>query len=92
MKPVSDIAMQTFDISMARWKVVFASSEQPDKGEGKENAIDGDPGTIWHSRWTPDKPKHPHEIQIDLSEQLTLKGFTYLPRQAASFDRCDCGF
>ena len=79
---VSEIVEKTFDIAKSKWKVVFASSEQPSHGEGKEKAIDGDPNTIWHSRWTPDKPKHPHEIHIDLGETLMLKGFTYLPRQA----------
>lgn len=75
----SDTASVRYDICKAKWKVISASSEQAGT-EGKENAIDGDPDTIWHSQWSPTSPRHPHEIVIDLGEVLTLKGFTYLPR------------
>ena len=78
----SDIAASVFDICAAKWKVVRASSEQtPD--EPKEAAIDGDPRTIWHSRWSPETAKYPHEIVIDLGESLTLRGFTYTPRSGS---------
>ena len=53
----------------------FAPGHEPDK------AIDGDPVTIWHTPWTPDAPTYPHEIQIELGREVTVKGFTYLPRQ-----------
>ena len=76
---LSDIAAVVFDVCAAKWKVIGASSEQaPD--EPKEAVIDGDPRTIWHSRWSPETAKHPHEIVIDLGESLTLRGFTYTPR------------
>ena len=44
-------------------------------------AIDGDPDTIWHSNWEPAPAPMPHELIIDLPQDATLAGITYLPRQ-----------
>jgi len=75
----SEFAVASFGIAKAKWTIVGVSDEQKG-GEDAANAIDDDPGTIWHSRYAPDTAKHPHWIAIDLGETLTLKGFTYLPR------------
>lgn len=72
-------ATESFDISKAKWKISSVSDEQKG-GEDAANAIDDDPGTIWHSRYSPDTPKHPHWIAINFGEDLALKGFTYTPR------------
>lgn len=77
---IGRVVTATFDIARAGWKVVRASSEQP-PNETAANAIDGDPGTIWHTQWSGDSPGHPHEIVIDLGKTHMLTGFTYLPRQ-----------
>lgn len=76
----SEAAIQRFDIAPTRWSIHEVSSEQVDSGEGAANAIDGDPETIWHSRWRPDKPEHPHSIVVDFGKALRLIGFSYLPR------------
>jgi alpha-L-fucosidase len=67
-----------FDVAPAKWKVTFTDSQS--KGADPEKAIDGNPETFWSSSLKPDTAKYPHEIQVDLSEALTLKGFTYTPR------------
>jgi len=43
-------------------------------------AIDSNPVTIWHTRWSPNDPL-PHHLVIDLSEAMRVFGLTYLPRQ-----------
>lgn len=60
-------------------RVGYVSSAQPGYEAGR--AIDGDPRTFWHTAWTPEPSSHPHEIHIELREEMTLAGFTYLPRQ-----------
>ncbi|HTA30263.1 MAG TPA: discoidin domain-containing protein [Candidatus Cybelea sp.] len=45
------------------------------------NAVDDDPGTIWHTEWLNKSPALPHEIVIELLPPSTIEGFTYLPRQ-----------
>ena len=77
-------ASRTFGLARAGWGVFDCSSEQADKGEGASNAIDGDPDTIWHTRYAPDTPTHPHHLTIDLGAAHDLTGFVYLPRKGGS--------
>ena len=58
---------------------VKASSAEADYPA--ENAIDGDPATLWHTAWTPEVIKPPHEFQIALEKPARLAGLTILPRQ-----------
>jgi hypothetical protein len=62
-------------------KVIEADSEDSANGNVAANAIDGDPETIWHTKWTPANDPMPHHLTIDLGRAVTLKGITYLPRQ-----------
>ncbi len=78
------VARAEFDVCKAAWRIAECSSDQADSGEGKDNAIDEDPATHWHSRWASNVPVHPHWIVIDFGDTLTLKGFTYLPRETGA--------
>jgi hypothetical protein len=61
-------------------RIVDVDSEDAANGNVAANAIDGDPGTIWHTRWQPASDPMPHTLVIDLGKELSLKGVTYLPR------------
>ena len=63
-------------------RVIRVDSEAP--GYEGRNAIDENPDTIWHAPWQTDPPAYPHEIQIELPEDIEIKGLTYLPRQDMS--------
>lgn len=76
----SSSSTKRFDISKEKWKIHHVSSHNPSSGEGADQAIDGDPKTLWHSKWSGGTDPMPHSISIDLGEELELKGFTYLPR------------
>ena len=69
-----------------KWRVIYVDSEQAGEGDAR-NAIDGKPETYWHTQWSPNLTKHPHEIRIDLGETLELRGVTYLPRQDGDHGR-----
>jgi len=63
-------------------KFVRVDSEETASEDGKgANAVDGDPGTFWHTEWQDSNPPCPHEIVIELVPPSALSGFTYLPRQ-----------
>ena len=49
-------------------------------GGSAEMAFDGNPATIWHTRWTTGTDPYPHEIQIDLSKPYNIHSFTYSTR------------
>ncbi len=64
------------------WNIVSASSQETAGEDGRAiNAIDGNPDTFWHSRWSSDVATPPHELHIDLGQSQSIRGFRYLPRQ-----------
>jgi hypothetical protein len=66
-------------------KVVRVDSEETAGENGKgANAVDGDTSTIWHTQWQDAGPPCPHEIVIELTQPVTIRGFTYLARQDES--------
>ena len=82
-KEKSEVLTKRFDIAKTKWKIHAVSSENRKSRAGAEKAIDGNPKTLWHSKWSGGTDPMPHSISIDLGERLTLKGFTYLPRIGA---------
>lgn len=77
-KVASMTVSANYDIAPAKWKVIFTDGQA--KGADPEKAIDGNPESFWATGYQPDAAKYPHEIQVDLGESLTLKGFVYTPR------------
>ena len=59
--------------------VAFCSSREP--GSGAEKMLDGDPSTIWHTMYSVTVASYPHWIDFDANEEVTIKGFKYMPRQ-----------
>ncbi|HEY1790188.1 MAG TPA: discoidin domain-containing protein, partial [Verrucomicrobiae bacterium] len=57
-----------------------ASSEEA--GYEAPNAVDGDPGTFWHTDWDADPiPTFPHQLIVKFKTAEEMTGFTALPRQ-----------
>jgi len=57
---------------------VRADSQHP--GNEAFRAMDGNPGSIWHSHWRAPTTDLPHEIIVDLGGVYEISGFTYVPR------------
>ncbi len=62
------------------WKIVSASYEASVDGQAR-HAIDGDPGTLWHTHGPDGEYPCPQDIVVDLGKTENFTGFTYLPRQ-----------
>ena len=62
-------------------KLIRFSSESRSNDRLAEYAIDGKPSTVWHSQFSKEKKKHPHELVIDLGQKRMINGFYYLARQ-----------
>ncbi|MBN1844627.1 MAG: discoidin domain-containing protein [Sedimentisphaerales bacterium] len=60
-------------------RVIYADSQAT--GYEADKAIDNDQATIWHTAWDEGSPTYPHEIQIDLRQEVTIGEIRYLPRQ-----------
>ena len=76
---VRGLFSQPTPIQKAGVKATQASSAEP--GYEPEKALDSDPDTLWHTRWTGQKPGFPHEFRVEFSQTVRLRGFTVLPRQ-----------
>ena len=61
------------------WKILSASSEEPDTGFA-HFAIDGNPDTYWHTSYTNGLPGFPHSIAVDMGAKMKFTGFIYTPR------------
>ena len=73
-KKQSEVSKVAFDIIKKDWKIVSVNGG---KIENAKKLID----TNVQTNWDADNIKLPHEIVIDLGENYSLKGFTYLPMQ-----------
>ena len=72
-KTASETVTATFDIAAAKWKVISPEAAAKDNDPAK--AIDGSNATVYVAG----NKGYPHELQVDLGETLSLKGFTYTP-------------
>lgn len=61
------------------WIVTASSAEIVREDNKPENAIDGDPKTLWHTTWG--LTLAPHYIRLELPRPALLSGLRYLPRQ-----------
>ncbi|MEE2966772.1 MAG: discoidin domain-containing protein, partial [Verrucomicrobiota bacterium] len=68
-------------IPAKKMKLVSFSSENTSNRRLAKYAIDGDPRTIWHTRWSDRTEKHPHQLVIDLEAKYQVSGVRYLVRQ-----------
>ena len=71
----------TSRISKAGWSIKAVSSEETDSENGAAaNAIDDDPSTIWHTRYSGTAGTAPHSVTVDMGEEHTVAGFLAMPR------------
>jgi hypothetical protein len=68
-------------IPSSQLKLVRFSSENFANDRRAVYAIDGNPRTVWHSQFSQELAKHPHELIIDLGATFEISGFRYLARQ-----------
>ncbi|WP_153558932.1 sulfatase-like hydrolase/transferase [Roseimaritima sediminicola] len=64
-------------------QMMIAGYSSQNRGNGKlaKNAIDGDAGTVWHSRFSPAKAEAPHWLLIDLGKAYEISAVWYVARQ-----------
>lgn len=63
------------------WNLMHVSSQEINYPGLASMSFDGDPNTIWHTRWSTGSDPHPHELHIDLGDNYEVFNFEYLARQ-----------
>jgi len=70
-------------IPRAEWRILYADSEEVfGEDASADRALDGQPGTFWHSRWDGTKDPLPHQIVIDLGQEYAVGEVRYLARRS----------
>jgi Beta-galactosidase len=68
-------------IPRSQMKLVYADSEEVSaENNSADRVFDNQESTFWHTAYKSQKPVHPHQIVIDLGEEVKIKGFRCLPR------------
>jgi hypothetical protein len=57
------------------------SASTAERGYEAAKVMDGDPDTIWHTRYSPAEEPFPHHLTIDLGAARSVRGLRCLPRQ-----------
>ncbi len=71
------------ELPKSSWRLLYVDSEERNYPGLGTMAIDGDPSTIWHTRWSSGAESvYPHEFQVDMVERFSVHKFIYLPRQS----------
>lgn len=61
-----------------------ATADSAQDGFPAQNVLDGDPSTIWHTRYSPTLDSLPHKIEIDMKRVQGVQGLEYIPRPGAT--------
>ncbi|MEU7791823.1 discoidin domain-containing protein [Micromonospora tulbaghiae] len=68
-------------LSRAGWTASADSVETTGENGNAANAIDGDPATIWHTRYVGGIAGMPHQITLDTRRNHRIDRLDYMPRQ-----------
>lgn len=77
------LTLMVCSLAAAKPKVVSVKMSSDSAAPGYEawRAMDGDPRTMWHSRWGAGETNLPHDLVIDLGGCYEISGFVYRARQ-----------
>ena len=78
---VANEELMAAHISKHGWKVISFSSQHNTSNEAAKNVIDEEPKTIWHTQYSPNTPKCPHEIVVDMGDSQQVATFIYQGRE-----------
>jgi beta-galactosidase len=68
-------------LSRLKWKIVYADSEEiTSANNAADKLFDQQESTFWQTESAARNPGHPHQVVIDMGEEVKLRGFRYLPR------------
>lgn len=68
-------------IPKSGWKIrAFSSQETSGENGAAANAIDGNPATKWHTRYSGSVAAAPHYIEVDMGAEYKVSGFLGTPR------------
>lgn len=80
MAELNLLGAQGAPLDRTGWKITADSEERTAENGAVMNAIDGNAGTLWVTRWTAPAAPIPHNVVVDMGRSEQLTGLRYLPR------------
>lgn len=74
MRPLAPV------LSRAGWTAAASDEETVGEDGRAVNVLDGNPGTLWHSKWTAPATPLPHSLTIDMHRTAVVSALVYRPR------------
>ena len=68
------------------WTGWTASADSVQAGSEANKVFDSNPGSLWHTLWSPQAARMPHNLIIDMKKPCLVSGLYYLPRQDGSLN------
>ncbi|MER8047186.1 discoidin domain-containing protein [Streptomyces sp. NPDC094032] len=69
------------------WTVTASDQETVGENGRAANVLDGDPATLWHSKWTGTPAPLPHSITLDMHRTAVVSALVYRPRATGTNGR-----
>ncbi|MFE9561341.1 discoidin domain-containing protein [Streptomyces sp. NPDC006487] len=70
----------TVDLDRTGWTAGASDEETTGENGRAANVLDGDTGTLWHSKWSGTPAPLPHSITIDMHRTAAVSALVYHPR------------
>ncbi|MFE7582111.1 discoidin domain-containing protein [Streptomyces gardneri] len=81
MEPTAPVLART------GWTATASDEETVGESGRAANVLDGDAGTIWHSRWSGTPAPLPHSITVDMHRTAVVSALVYQPRTGGANGR-----
>ncbi|MFC7308846.1 discoidin domain-containing protein [Streptomyces monticola] len=72
---------QTVDLARDGWTATASDEETASENGRAVNVLDGDPATMWHSKWSGTPAPLPHTLTIDMKTARPVSALSYQPRR-----------
>ncbi|NGO78455.1 DUF1929 domain-containing protein [Streptomyces sp. YC504] len=75
-------AASVVDLPREGWTATASDQETASADNRAALALDGDPDTLWHSKWSGTPAPLPHHITIDMKSNQAVSALSYQPRRS----------
>lgn len=74
-------------LDRAGWTATASDEETGSENGRAANVLDGNAGTLWHSRWSGTPAPLPHSVTVDMKRTAVVSALVYVPRATGSNGR-----
>ncbi|MGW7517121.1 discoidin domain-containing protein [Streptomyces sp. NPDC054796] len=85
--PASAMEPAAPELPRTGWTATASDEETASENGRAANVLDGDPATLWHSKWSGTAAPLPHSITLDMHRTEVVSALLYRPRTGSANGR-----